>query len=168
VGLNNWSYHVAKTYGPAMGYAYSDYDDIKWVPDKEDTYEIFHPPAADSLPALTLGELGMAGAIIFLLVWVRWFQMGAVFLRDRLNDDPTHRLAIGFLFGTLGIFIQSATEWTYRQTVVMFTFHVMLGALASLYYRRRRALAEERKAMKLEAEELEVEALRAATARLGQ
>lgn len=168
VGLNNWSYHVAKTYGPALGYAYSDYDDITWIPNKDDTYDIFHPPAADSLPALTLGELGWAGAVVFLLVWLRWFQMGAVFLRDRLNDDPMHRLAIGFLFGAVGIFIQSTTEWTYRQTALMFTFHVMMGALAGLYYARRSAIREEKRSRKEEAEMMELEALRASTLRLAK
>ncbi len=153
VGLNNWSYHVAKTYGPALGYAYSDYDDIKWVPDRDDALEVFHPPAADSLPALTLGELGLAGLVVFFVVWLRWFQMGAVFLRGRLNDDPMHRMAIGFLFGTLGILLQSSTEWTYRQTTVMFTFHVMLGALASLYRTRRRRIKAERAQLREEAED---------------
>jgi hypothetical protein len=158
VGLNNWSYYVAKTYGPALGYAYSDYDEIKWVPDRDDAYEIFHPPAADSLPALTLGELGLTGLIVFLAIWLRWFQMGAVFLRGRLNDDPMHRMALGLLFGTLGIFLQSTTEWTYRQTSVMFTFHVMMGALAGLYRARRMAI-KAAKAERTAAEEVVQEPL---------
>jgi hypothetical protein len=97
----------------------------------------FAPPA-HSLAAITWGELGLIGLVIFALVWLRWFQMGASFLRGRLNPDPMHRMAIGFLFGTAGIFLQSATEWTYRQTPIMFTFHVIVGALASLYYARHR------------------------------
>lgn len=144
VGLNNWSYYVGKVYGPALGYRYHDYDEFKWVPSHEEAAKTFLPPAADSLPALTIGELGFAGAGIFLLLWLRWFQMGAVFLGDRLNDDPEHRLAIGCLFGTMGIFLQSATEWTYKQTAVMFTFHVLMGALAALYYARRRARRDAR------------------------
>jgi hypothetical protein len=138
VGLNNWSYYVGKQYGPELGYRYTDYDDIKWTPEKDDAREIFLAPAADTLPALMLGELGVAGLVVFLLVWLRWFQMGATFLWRRLNPDPMHRMAIGLLFGAAGIFMQSATEWTYRQTPVLFTFHVMMGILASLYYARRR------------------------------
>lgn len=138
VGLNNWSYYIGKQYGAELGYNYTDYDDIKWTPDKDDAREIFLAPAADTLPALMLGELGIAGLAVFSLLWLRWFQMGASFLRRRLDADPMHRLGIGILFGTLGIFLQSATEWTYRQTPVMFTFHLLLGALASLYYARRR------------------------------
>jgi hypothetical protein len=142
VGLNNWSYYVGKTYGRELGYDYHDYDEFKWVPTREDAAETLLPPAADTLPALTIGELGIAGLVVFLLGWLRWFQMGTVFLGNRLNDDPVHRIALGVLFGTLGIFIQSATEWTYRQTAVMFTFHVLLGALASMYRTRKRARRE--------------------------
>lgn len=144
VGLNNWSYYVGKDYGPELGYPYHDYDEFKWVPTKQDAAETLLPPAADTLPALTLGELGIAGLIVFTLVWMRWFQMGTVFLGNRLNEDPMHRMALGFLFGTAGIFMQSATEWTYKQTAVMFTFHVMMGSLASLYRLRRRAKKEAR------------------------
>lgn len=154
VGLNNWSYYVAKTYGPDMGFPYRDYDEIRWVPTKQEAARTLLPPAADSLPALTLGELGKAGLAVFLLVWLRWLQMGAVFLGKRLNDDPMHRMAIGCLFGTVGIFMQSVTEWTYRQTPVLFTFHVLTGMLASLYYARRQELKAAKKA---EAEELEDE-----------
>jgi hypothetical protein len=50
-----------------------------------------------------------------------------------------HRLGIGLLFGAVGLFMQSITEWTYRQTSIMFTFHIMMGALAALYYARGHA-----------------------------
>lgn len=142
VGLNNWSYYVGKVYGPDLGYKYHDYDEFKWVPTKDEAAQTFLPPAADCLPALTIGELGIAGTVIFLLVWLRWFQIGSVFLGRRLDDDPMHRMPIGFLFGAVGIFCQSATEWTYKQTAVMFTFHVLMGSLASMYYARRRARRE--------------------------
>ena len=33
-----------------------------------------------------------------------------------------------------GIFLQSLTEWVYRQTPIFFTFNIILGALASLYF----------------------------------
>ncbi|HMC28623.1 MAG TPA: hypothetical protein VKM56_12605, partial [Verrucomicrobiae bacterium] len=42
-------------------------------------------------------------------------------------------------FGTCGIFLQSLTEWVYRQTPMLLTFHVLLGTLASLYYIRKHA-----------------------------
>jgi hypothetical protein len=147
VGLNNWSYAVSKTYGPQLGYLYHDYDVVRWDPDKDKADETNHAPPAHSLAVITWGELGLPGLCIFGLLWLRWFQVGASFLRGRLNPDAMHRLGIGFFFGTLGLFLQSTTEWTYRQTSIMFTFHVMMGALASLYdakrFRRTRIQEEE-------------------------
>lgn len=168
VGLNNWSYYVGKIYGPALGYAYTDYDDIKWTPEKDDARQIFLAPAADSLPALTLGELGTAGLILLVIVWLRWFQMGATFLRGRLNPDPMHRIAIGLLFGAFGIFLQSITEWTYRQTPVMFSFHAMMGVLASLYYARRRARRAAREEAAEHVGEIVVEPMPVVAARLAK
>jgi hypothetical protein len=152
VGLNNWAYYVSKAYGPELGYPYHDYDEIKWVPTKEDAAETLLAPAADTLPALTIGELGFVGLGVFLLIWLRWFQMGTVFLGQRLNNDPMHRLGIGALFGTAGIFLQNVTEWTYRQTAVMFSCHVILGMLASLYAARREVRREAKAAAELESE----------------
>jgi O-antigen ligase len=137
VGLNNWSYAVSKHYGPLLGYRYDDYDVVRWDPDKDMTDLTNHAPPAHSLAVITWGELGLPGLCLFGLLWLRWFQVGASFLRDRLNPDAMHRLGIGFLFGAMGMFIQSITEWTYRQTSLMFTLHVMMGALASLYYAKR-------------------------------
>ncbi len=143
VGLNNWSYYVSKSYGHDLGYAYRDYDEFDSAPA---TWEMYFAPAADSLPALALGELGFVGAVLLLAMWLRWFQMGAGFLTSRLDEDPLRRVAIGLFFGAVGIFFQSATEWTYKQTAVMFTFHVLMGALASLYSLRRAAAPAGKKA----------------------
>jgi hypothetical protein len=131
VGLNNWSYVVGKDYARRFGYPYRDYDTVHDVPEG-DSSSLF-APAADSLPALTLGELGVAGFLLLLALWLRWMQLGAVFLTARGNDDPPQRIAIGFFFGALGIFLQSATEWTYRQPPVMYTFLVLAAMAASLY-----------------------------------
>jgi hypothetical protein len=138
-GLNNWSYVVSKTYGGRVGFGYEDYDEIKTAPEKADIPSIRYAPPAHALAPLTLGELGIPGAILFLIVWLRWFQVGAMFLWRRLESDPMHRLGIGFLFGALGIFMQSVTEWTYRQQGLFLPFHLMMGALASLHYARAHA-----------------------------
>lgn len=138
-GLNNWSYVVSKTYGGRVGFGYEDYDEIKKAPEKADIPSIRYAPPAHALAALTIGELGIPGAILFMLVWLRWFQVGAMFLWRRLESDPMHRMGIGFLFGTAGIFLQSVTEWTYRQQGMFLTFHLMMGALASLHYARSHA-----------------------------
>ncbi len=150
VGLNNWSYSVSTVYGPLMGYKYVDYGDII-EPTKEEAHHITLPPAADSLPSLTLGELGIPGAVIFLLLWLRWLQIGAVFLGQRLNDEPMHRVAIGIAFGIFGMFLQSATEWTYKQPGVFFTASIMIGALAAMH-RARKLAKKEAKRRRLEGE----------------
>ena len=137
VGLNNWSYMVSKTYGGRVGFHYEDYDDIKTAPEKADIPSIRYAPPAHALTALTVGELGIPGLVLFLLVWFRWFQIGILFFLGRLNSDPMHRLGIGLFFGIIGIFLQSVTEWTYRQAPLFLTFHLMMGTLASLHWARR-------------------------------
>lgn len=143
VGLNNWSYYVSKTYGAPLGFRYEDYDDIRTSPEKADLPAINYAAPAHSLVALTLGELGIPGIILLALVWLRWFTIGASFLWRRLNDDPMHRLGIGCLFGLGGVFLSNATEWTYRQSGIIFTCHIVVGVLASLHYVKKREPATE-------------------------
>ncbi|MDB6030373.1 MAG: hypothetical protein JWM16_711 [Verrucomicrobiales bacterium] len=139
VGLNNWSYHVSKTYGTKIGSPYEDYDDIpQWV---LKTSEIFdwsakYAPPAHNLGVITIGEMGIPGAVLFGLLWLRWFSMGAKFLK-RMPSFPASVIGTGLFFCICGIFLQSLTEWVYRQTAILLTFHLLLGALASLYYARR-------------------------------
>ena len=45
---------------------------------------------------------------------------------------PMRTMGVGIFFGICGIFGQSLTEWVYRQTPILFTFYILLGALASL------------------------------------
>jgi hypothetical protein len=81
--------------------------------------------------------MGWAGLIVFALLWFKWFRTGFKFLWKR-TDDPMHRLGVGIFFGVWGVFLQSLTEWVYRQTAILFTLHIVLGTLASLYYLKRR------------------------------
>lgn len=160
VGLNNWSYYVSKTYGPRLGYAYEDYDEIKVEPSTADLPSIRFAAPAHSLAALTLGEVGIPGLALMMLMWLRWFQVGATFLWQRLNADPMHRLGIGCLFATWGIFMHSVTEWTYRQTSLMFVYHILAGAMAALYFHRKHQSVQARTDAayeRAENEELEVE-----------
>lgn len=132
VGLNNWSYYVSRKYGPELGYYYEDYGDFTQPEDGSRP----HAAPAHNLFALTAGELGVPGGVLFGLLWLRWLQLGAAFLWRRWSD-PMHRVGVGLFFGTCGIFLQSLTEWTYRQTVIFFTFSALLGVLASLTWARR-------------------------------
>lgn len=132
VGLNNWSYYVSRDYGERLGFYYEDYGNFEIEPSERGR----HAAPAHNIFALTAGELGYPGLILFSLLWLRWFQLGAAFLWRRL-PDPMHRMGVGLFFGIAGIFMQSMTEWTYRQTVIFFTMHVLLGVLASLTWTRR-------------------------------
>jgi O-antigen ligase len=140
VGLNNWSYHVSKTYGPRLGFRFVQYDYLVAIYGTEDD-ELFAnsylAAPAHNLAALTLGELGVPGLVLFVLLWARWFWMGAAFLRLP-RADPMRVMGVGLFFGVCGIFGQSLTEWVYRQTPILFTFYILLGALASLTAARRR------------------------------
>jgi hypothetical protein len=139
VGLNNWSYAVSKTYGERMNTPYADYDDIPPDFNEDENLEMNFAAPAHNLCALTVGELGVPGLALFLLMWLRWFQMGASFLWKR-NRTTIQILGIGLFFGTLGVFLQSTTEWVFRQTPIYLTFHALIGILASLYVARRKTV----------------------------
>ena len=136
VGLNNWSYWVSKEYGARLGTRYADYDSLENVPDKENAPADNYAAPAHSLLALTIAELGIPGLIIFALLWLRWFYLGAAFLWKR-SPVPSRQVAVGIFFGTWGVFLQGITEWTYRQTHILFTLHILLGVLASLLWLKR-------------------------------
>lgn len=138
VGLNNWSYWVSKQYGREIGIdAYRDYDDIPaYILASNGNWDDTYAPPAHNLGVITAGELGLLGLGVFALLWLRWFQMGFVFLWKR-SDDPMRRMGVGLFFATCGIFLQSVTEWVFRATPMFMTFHVLMGALASLYFVRR-------------------------------
>jgi O-antigen ligase len=145
VGLNNWSYQVSRKYGPRIGYQFVDYDYLISVYGTKDE-RLFGDAnlaaPAHNLAALTLGELGVPGLAIFALLWIRWLSMGLPFL-FLPRSEPMRALGVGILFGICGIFGQSLTEWVYRQTPILFTFYILLGALASLAFARRSLAAEE-------------------------
>ena len=92
-----------------------------------------------------LGELGVPGLIIFALLWIRWLSLGLPFLLLP-RDEPMRALGVGILCSICGVFGQSMTEWIYRQPPILFTFYVLLGALASLAHSRRQALVERSRA----------------------
>jgi len=139
VGLNNWSFWVSKKYGAMVGRPYDDYGDLHSnKPDDQTIENLVWAAPAHNLAALTVGELGVPGLIIFALLWGRWFQMGFRFLFNR-TPEAMHRLGVGLFFCLCGIFLHSLTEWTFRQTHIFLTFNVLVGTLASLYYARHHA-----------------------------
>jgi O-Antigen ligase len=142
IGLNNWSYRVSNEYGPKLGYRFvpyrgTDKEPSDVIPSNSNIDEAQAAPA-HCLAALTVGELGFPGLFLLALLWLRWFQMAASFLWNR-TPDPMRRLGVGILFGFGGIFLQSLTEWVFRQSPIFYVFHVLLGTLAGLYYIKRQA-----------------------------
>ena len=140
VGLNNWSYAVSNTYGRLQGFGYVPYIDAHQVPDQQIPYrsglDAAQAAPAHNLIALTLGEVGIPGLILFLLLWARWFSLAIPFLWRRSPELP-YRLGVGLLFALVAVFMQSGTEWIFRQTNIFFLFHLMLGVLASLVWHHR-------------------------------
>jgi len=143
IGLNNWSYRVSNEYGPRLGYRFvhyrgTDKEPSDVIPPNSNIDEAQAAPA-HCLAALTAGELGYPGLFLFALLSLRWFQMAGSFLWKR-TPDPLRRLGVGIFFGFGGIFLQSLTEWVFRQSPIYYVFNVLLGTLASLYYMKRQAI----------------------------
>ena len=140
VGLNNWSYHVSNRYGPRLGYKFVPYKGTDIIPSEiippDSNVDVAQAAPAHSLFALTLGELGYPGFFLLALLWLRWFQMTGVFLWKR-TPEPMRRIAVGLFFSLVGVFIHSQTEWVFRHSPVFYIIHILLGAIASLYYVRR-------------------------------
>src|SRR5436190_2470725 len=151
VGLNNWSYWVSKKYARKIGInEYEDYDDI---PESlinstvQFDWAAKYAAPAHNLGAITAGELGVPGLILFALLGIRWFTMAGSFLLPRV-PDPLRRIPVGIFFGLCGVFLQSLTEWVFRQTQVMLSVYLITGVLASMYRLRK----QERKMEKRERE----------------
>ncbi len=155
VGLNNWSYWVSNEYGPRLGYRFVPYAGVDHVPSDQvpptSNVDMAQAAPAHCLGALTLGELGIPGLFLLFLLWVRWFQMGGSFLSPKIYD-PLRQIGVGIFFGSWGMFLQNLTEWVFRHVPLYYTFHVMLGALISLYYLRRQARKRARAAQPVPAQ----------------
>jgi O-antigen ligase len=149
VGLNNWSYWVSKKYARKIGInEYEDYDDIPESLLKssvEFDWAAKYAAPAHNLGAITAGELGIPGLALFALLGFRWFSMAVSFLWPRV-PDPLRRVPVGIFFGLCGVFLQSLTEWVFRQTQVMLSVYLLMGVLASMYHLRK----QERKMEKRE------------------
>ena len=133
IGLNNWSYWVSKVYGAREGINYEDYDSSQARLDATRRNPGYYAAPAHNLGALLLGELGVAGLLLFTLLWLRWFQVGAGFLFRR-TPVPMRVFGVGVFFGFGGVFLQSLTEWTYRHSPIFITFHILAGALAGMHF----------------------------------
>ena len=123
-----------------QGMDYVPYEGTETKPDQEVTHasgvDAAQAAPAHNLLALTLGELGAVGVFLFVVLWARWFWLGIAFL-SRRSPQLISRLGVGLLFGIAAAFLQSGTEWSYRQTNIFFLFHIFVGALAAMYFARK-------------------------------
>jgi hypothetical protein len=71
--------------------------------------------------------------------------MAASFVFPRV-PDPLRRIPVGILYGLCGVFLQSLTEWVFRQTQVMLSIYLLMGVLASMYYLRKQERKMEKRA----------------------
>jgi hypothetical protein len=132
VGLNNWSYVINEEYYPKMGLPSVSYGgtdmDIQNYPSKDYLHKI--APPAHNLGALTIGELGVPGFIIFYLLWGRWFHMGLHFFRKRTSSIVS-RFGIGAFFSITASFLHCLTEYGFRHPHIFFLMHIIVATLAA-------------------------------------
>lgn len=141
VGLNNWSYWVSGKWAHMLGYGFVPYNGTDREPSQNIPKGALVDDEAQAAPAhnlcaITVGELGIPGLLIFLALWLRWFQMAASFFWPR-SPDPMRRMGVGLFFCLVGAFLHSWTEWAMRQYTLYFLLHILVGALASLYWLKR-------------------------------
>ncbi len=145
VGLNNWSYWVSNKYGPKLGYRFVPYKGTDHMPSDKvpetSNVDMAQAAPAHSLGALTLGELGIPGFILFILIWLRWFQMGFGFVIHR-SSEAMQRMGVGLFFGFVGMFLQCLTEWVFRHHPLYIVIHCMLGVLMALYFAKKQKALE--------------------------
>ena len=161
VGLNNWSFWASNLYGPKLGYHFvpykgTDHQPSNVVPDGSNV-DMAQAAPAHSLAALTLGELGVPGVILFGFLWLRWFQMGIGFLFRRC-PEMMWRIGTGLFFAVLAMFLHSLTEWVFRQSPIYYVCHILVGAMASLYRAKKWIRREERQAREFLEEEVAISA----------
>ena len=130
VGLNNWSYWVSSKYGAEVGAHYTAYDGVNGAPSG------LQAAPAHNLGVLTIGELGWPGLLLLGCIWAQWFWMGAVFL-VRQRPDVVTRYGTGAFYAMLAIFLQSLTEWEFRDTKIFLFAHIIMGALSAIYFANR-------------------------------
>jgi hypothetical protein len=136
-GLNNWSYCVSNRYGPMIGTHYLPYRGTNEAPPDgpipaNSNIDDPQAPPGHSLYAITLGETGWPGVLLFSWVWLCWLWMAGSFFWRR-SAAFRSRFGVGVFFGLAGAFSQSLVEWEFRQTPLLFLLHILLGALAAVY-----------------------------------
>jgi len=133
IGLNNWSWwvneHAAEMNLPHV--PYPSREEIRSGADLSARMsgELQMGPAHNLL-ALTAGELGWPGLILFSAMLLQWFYMS---LRVWLSRWPRYKwFGLAVFCGLFGMFLQNLTEYEFRLTPVYYLTLLLVGTLPPL------------------------------------
>ncbi|MDP4598248.1 MAG: O-antigen ligase family protein [Pseudomonadales bacterium] len=119
VGLNNYSHAINET------------DYIRFIDNPVDR-GIVH-----NIFLLHACEMGWGGLLVFCLMLLNFLRLGYSLVGKR-NDTLVASVAIGITIGMLGLFLQGALEWFFRQTYITIEFFMLAGFLMALPKVQRR------------------------------
>lgn len=125
IGLNNWSWWVS---------ANADSFDLDHVPypnTREPSYEN-HAVFAHSLYALTLGELGWPGMLVFSLLWVQWLIVAG---RNLFVRSPSllSTAGVGVFFVLIVLTLNNLTECSFRSQHIFIIANMLLGLSSAIW-----------------------------------
>ncbi len=132
IGLNNWSWWVS---------ANADSFELDHVPypnTREPSYAN-HAVFAHSLYALTLGELGWPGMLIFTVLWVQWLIIAGRNLFVR-SPNLMSTAGVGIFFALVVLTLNNLTECNFRSQHNFIIANMLLG-LSSAIWRMDRSRA---------------------------
>jgi len=137
IGLNNWSYVVTEEYYPRINRPSAPYRDTAINMEGYSENELKHmiAPPAHNLAALTIGELGVPGFILFYAMWAKWFHMAGKYFRKR-SQALVSRFGVAVFWGLMASFLQNLTEYGFRHPHNYFLIHILVGMLAATYIMR--------------------------------
>ncbi len=113
IGLNNWSYWVSAQEGNPYAGTDESGDGPRAI-------------MAHSAFALTLGELGWPGLIVFLALWGQWFRIAGRHLLAQ-TPDFLQSVLTGVFFAILAAFLAALTEHNFRNQLFYIVFNIILG-----------------------------------------
>ena len=118
VGLNNWSYWLSAERGDPY-----ESTEVRGEGPRE--------VMAHSAFALTLGELGWPGIVIFGVLWCQWLWIAgrSAFARD---SDLLSVVLIGCFFSVLAACLSAATEHNFRSQLFYIVFNMVLGFMVAV------------------------------------
>jgi O-Antigen ligase len=122
VGLNNWSYWFSAEKGNPYTSTAERGDGPREI-------------MAHSAFALTLGELGWPGVIIFLALWCQWLWISGQHLFTR-KQNLLSRIQMGCFFAVVAALLCALTEHEFRSQRFYIIFNMVLGFAVAVRHLR--------------------------------